>query len=110
MLLLGVGFNRCTALHFAESLVEKRRFMTVRFPALDHGRRFWVEVPNVADDNDTHFPVIGQRYLEAGRAKLGTIGDARSVLFSMRDLVEFAVEYFEAVLPAPRSLPLESKA
>lgn len=30
ILLLGVGFNRCTALHFAESLVAKRRTTTVR--------------------------------------------------------------------------------
>lgn len=39
ILLIGVGFNRCTALHYAESLVEKRRTTTVRFPALDGGRR-----------------------------------------------------------------------
>lgn len=98
ILLLGVGFNRCTALHFAESLVEKRRVMTVRFPALENGGRIWREVPNVADDNDTHFPIIGQEYLSAGRANPGSVGNARSVLFSMRDLVDFAVRYFEAVL------------
>lgn len=97
-LLVGVGFNRCTALHFAESLVEKRRVTNVRFPSLDGGRRMWHEVPNVADDNDTHFPVIGQRYVAAGRARLGSVGDAQSVLFPMRDLVEFAVAYFEHVL------------
>jgi aminoglycoside 3-N-acetyltransferase len=100
ILLLGVGFNRCTALHFAESLVEKRRTTTVRFPTLDGGRRVWLEVPNVADDNDTHFPIIGKEYLAAGQAKVGSIGDAQSTLFSMRDLVDFAVRYFEAVLPA----------
>jgi aminoglycoside 3-N-acetyltransferase len=99
ILLLGVGFNRCTALHFAESLVEKRRVTTVRFPALDEGRRVWLEVPNVADDNDTHFPIIGREYLSAGRAKVGSLGDAQSTLFPMRDLVDFAVSYFEAVLP-----------
>ncbi|MEE9229538.1 MAG: AAC(3) family N-acetyltransferase [Acidobacteriota bacterium] len=98
VLLLGVGFNRCTALHFAESLVAKRRLTKVRFPSLDGGRRVWLEVPNVADDNDTHFPVIGENYVSAGRAKLGSIGEAESVLFPMRDLVDFAVPYFESVL------------
>jgi aminoglycoside 3-N-acetyltransferase len=98
VLLLGVEFNRCTALHFAESLVAKRRVTTVRFPALEEGRRVWIEVPNVADDNGTHFPVLGQEYVAAGRARRATIGDAPSLLFPLRDLVDFAVRYFEAVL------------
>lgn len=98
ILLLGVGFNRCTALHFAESLVEKRRVTTVQFPALDNGRRVWLDLPNVADDNDTHFPIIGQEYLSVGTARLGPIGVAQSTLFPMRDLVDFAVTYLEAVL------------
>lgn len=98
VLLLGVGFNRCTALHFAESLLDKRRVTTVRFPAVDNGRRVWMEVPNVANDNDTYFPLIGQKYVSAGRARHGRIGDAHSVLFPMCDLVDFAVVHFEALL------------
>lgn len=98
VLLLGVGFNRCTALHFAESLLEKRRVTTVRFPAEEEGRRVWIEVPNVADDNDTFFPLIGQGYVSAGRARHGRIGDAPSMLFPMRDLVDFAVGQFESLL------------
>lgn len=98
VLLVGVGFNRCTALHFAESLSSKRRVASVRFPVQEEGRRVWVEVPNVADDLDTHFPVIGRNYLSAGRANRGRIGEAESVLFPMRDLVGFAADYFEATL------------
>ena len=98
ILLLGVGFNRCTALHFAESLVAKRRTMTVRFPRLDGVRREWVAVPNVANDLDTHFPVIGAQYVAANRAAEGTVGEAAAVYFRMRDLVDFAREYFERVL------------
>jgi aminoglycoside 3-N-acetyltransferase len=98
VLLLGVGFNRCTALHFAESLLEARRVTTVRLPALDNGRRVWIEVPNVADDNDTHFPIIGQEYLSSGRARQGLVGDAQSTLVSMRSLVDFAVAYFKTEL------------
>ncbi len=98
ILLIGVGFNRCTALHYAESLVSKRRTMTVRFAAIEDGQRKWIEVPNVADDNDTLFPVIGKKYLESGKAKQSLLGEARSVLFPMRSLVDFAVDYFEEVL------------
>lgn len=98
ILLLGVGFNRCTALHYAESLVARRRLTKVRFPKSESGRRVWVEVPNVADDNDTHFPIAGEKFVAAGKARLGKIGEADSVLLSMRDLVEFSKAYFEQVL------------
>ena len=98
VLLLGVGFNRCTALHFAESLLDKRRVKTLQFPVLDNGQRVWMEVRNVADDNDTHFPVIGHKYVAAEGVRRGAIGDARSMLFPMRGLVDFAVSCFHEVL------------
>ena len=72
--------------------------MTVRFPAWEKGQRVWFEVPNVADDNNRLFPLIGERYLATGRAKQGTIGEAPSILFAMRDLVSFAKKSFEELL------------
>lgn len=98
VLLLGVGFNRCTALHFAESLASTRRVMTVRFPTVEDGRRVWHEVENIGDDNETHFPIVGDRYLETGDVRRGLVGRAPSLLFSMRSLVTFAVPYFERSL------------
>ena len=95
ILLLGVGFNRCTALHYAESLSKKRRTARARFPTIENGETVWIEVPNVADDNDRHFPIIGERYVAAGRAVRGNVGEATCSLFSMRDLVGFAVDYFD---------------
>ena len=77
--------------------MAKRRVTTVRFPTLEDERRVWVEVPNVADDYDTLFPAIGREFLTTGRAKQGRIGDANSVLFAMRDLVDVAVGYFDRV-------------
>jgi len=61
-------------------------------------RREWVDVPNVANDLDTHFPVIGAHYLAGKRAAEGTVGEAAAAYFRMRDLVDFAREYFERVL------------
>jgi aminoglycoside 3-N-acetyltransferase len=98
ILLLGVGFNRCTALHLAESTVARRRIMAVRFPRLEGVLREWVEVPNVADDHDTHFPIIGAQYLATKRAMEKSVGEAGAVYFKMRDLVDFARDYFERVL------------
>ena len=98
ILLLGVGFNRCTALHFAECLVEKRRTTTNRFAVMEGGRRTWMEVPDVADDNGVLFPVIGEQYVATGKAVVGQVGEAQATLFPMRDLVEFATAYFEREL------------
>ena len=97
-LLLGVGFNRCTSLHYAESLVPGRRTSISRLPVIENGRRVWVENPDMASDGGVHFPVVGKRFVEAGRVRAGQIGNARSMLFSTRELVDFAEGYFREAL------------
>jgi aminoglycoside 3-N-acetyltransferase len=97
-LLLGVGFNRCSSLHYAESLVPGRRTTMSRFPIMQNGERVWLEKPDMAFDNGVHFPVVGDKFV-ASRAHLsGRIGDADAMLFSTRDLVDFAEAYFRSAL------------
>ncbi|MGI9237056.1 MAG: aminoglycoside N(3)-acetyltransferase [Woeseiaceae bacterium] len=93
-LLLGVGFNRCTSLHYAESLVPQRRATVHRFPIMDNGERVWVAKPDMADDNGVHFPVVGDQFVAARAVRTGSIGSANSMLFSTRALVDFAESYF----------------
>jgi aminoglycoside 3-N-acetyltransferase len=102
-LLLGVGFNRCTSLHYAESLVPNRRTMISRFPIVENGVRVWVEKLSMGTDNGTHFPVVGQRFVEQGQVRRGRVGNADALLFSTRALVDFAVGYFREVLTCPGS-------
>ena len=45
------------------------------------GSAWWKEVPNVGDDNDTHFPAIGHKFASAGGVRQGTIGDADRCCF-----------------------------
>ncbi|MGH8189377.1 MAG: aminoglycoside N(3)-acetyltransferase [Steroidobacteraceae bacterium] len=97
-LLLGVGFNRCTSLHFAESLVPGRRTMVNRFPMVKQGKRVWVDATNMATDNGFHFPVVGQQFVDSGAVRVGRIGDAQALFFSTRELVDFAAGYFRRVL------------
>jgi aminoglycoside 3-N-acetyltransferase len=97
-LLLGVGFDRCTSLHYAESLVPARRTTVSRFLVTERGERVWVEKPNMAADNGLHFPVVGRRFVDSGDVRIGKIGDAESMLFSTRALVDFAAVYFREVL------------
>jgi aminoglycoside 3-N-acetyltransferase len=96
-LLLGVDFDRCTSLHYAESLVPGRRTTLSRFPLELDGRRVWVEKPDMAADNGVHFPSVGQRFIEGGRVQSGKVGNAECMLFSTKALVDLAAAYFEAL-------------
>ena len=93
-LLLGVGFNRCTSLHYAESLVPKRRTTTHRYPMNVNGERVWIETTDMANDDGFHFPVVGDQFAETASIRFGTVGQADSMLFSTRELVDFAESYF----------------
>lgn len=97
-LLLGVGFNRCTSLHYAESLVPNRRTMISSFPVIENGVRTWVEKLSMGTDNGTHFPIVGQRFVDRGHVRSGKVGHADTLLFSTRALVDFAEGYFREVL------------
>jgi aminoglycoside 3-N-acetyltransferase len=97
-LLLGVGFSRCSSLHYAESLVSARRTTISRFPIIQNGERVWVEKPDMAFDNGVHFPTIGAQFAAKGTIAAGRIGDANAQLFLTRDLVDFAESYFLSAL------------
>lgn len=97
-LLLGVGFNRCTSLHYAESLTPNRRTTTHRYPIIEDGERVWVENPDMANDDGEHFPVVGERFMASGKVAEGRVGEADALWFRTRDLVDFAVPYFESEL------------
>lgn len=97
-LLLGVGFNRCTSLHYAESLVPQRRTTTHSYPMNVNGERVWVENIDMANDDGVHFPIVGDQFAECAPIRSGTVGEANSMLFSTRDLVDFAKIYFEREL------------
>jgi len=100
-LLLGVGFNRCTSLHYAESLVPRRRTMISGFPIIENGVRVWVEKFSMGTDNGTHFPIVGQRFGDRGHVRSGKVGSADALFFSTRALVDFAEGYFREVLTSP---------
>ncbi|MGI9204731.1 MAG: aminoglycoside N(3)-acetyltransferase, partial [Woeseiaceae bacterium] len=93
-LLIGVGFNRCTSLHYAESLVQRRRTTIHRYPLMVEDQRVWVENEDMANDDGVHFPEVGEQFSADNRFPSGNVGDAHSMLFSTRKLVDFAAKYF----------------
>lgn len=99
-LLLGVGFNRCTSLHYAESLTPNRRTTTHRYPVIENSERVWIENADMANDDGEHFPAVGERFMATGKVRQGKVGQADALLFRTRELVDFAAEYFRQTLPA----------
>jgi aminoglycoside 3-N-acetyltransferase len=93
ILLLGVGHNRNSFLHHAETLVAGHRRKLRRFPYLVERHRVWVEVPDVGDDNDTHFPRVGAEFAEqaAGQGiRRANIGQADCQLIDSVPFIDFA--------------------
>lgn len=97
-LLLGVGFNRCTSLHYAEFLSTRRRTTQNHLPIVTNGESRWLKVQDMAADKSTHFPLVGERFASAGAVRKGKIGRADSLLFSTPQLVDFAKTYFDEYL------------
>jgi aminoglycoside 3-N-acetyltransferase len=97
VLILGVGFNRITLLHYAESLIPNGRRKTREFPVNKNGKYTWLTVKDVGDDLDTHFPIIGEKFIEKGKVFQHQIGNSICKLMSSEELVDFSVKYFENI-------------
>lgn len=89
LLLLGVGFNRLSMLHYAETLIPNGRRKTRLVPL--NGEV--VAYPDTGDDLDTHFPKIGDAAVKEGVAKAGQVGNARCYLMASRPIVALARKY-----------------
>ena len=63
-----------------------------------NGERTWMEVPDMAFDNGTHFPAVGAEFAKSRAIRTARVGGADAMLFSTRELVDFAVPYFARAL------------
>lgn len=97
ILALGVGFNRITLLHYAESLVPQGRRKQRKIPIEVNNSRSWQLVNDVGDDLDTHFPIIGEKFTLDGMATNKIIGNSLCSYMSSKDLVDYAVHYFQDI-------------
>ena len=72
-----------------------RRTTTNRFPVKSNNRIIWKEVKDLANDNNSLFPKIGDEFLKSNKNIItGTIGGAGCTLFRVSELVEFARAFF----------------
>ncbi|MDG4865792.1 AAC(3) family N-acetyltransferase, partial [Streptomyces sp. T-3] len=100
ILLVGVGHDRNTFLHYAETLTPRRRLKVRRFPMLIDGERVWVETPDIGNDNGTYFPLVGREFEELAGIRPVLVGNAECRLIPVRALVEFAVRRLDELLAA----------
>lgn len=92
VLLIGVDFDKCTALHLAERRAwPDRPRITEGAPLMRDGQRQWVafDTPSVMD-GDAFLP-IGASALRSGMATARSLGEGRGILVGMRPLVDHAV-------------------
>ena len=61
---------------------------------ITEGQRKWVENEDMANDDGVHFPAVGEGFVATGAVCCGRVGEANSMFFSTRKLVDFAESYF----------------
>ncbi|MEO1494495.1 MAG: AAC(3) family N-acetyltransferase [Pseudomonadota bacterium] len=95
ILLIGVGWNRASALHAAESIAAHRR-TKVRHLKTGPGDAPWIDAPDVADDLDRLFPLVGTAWEVTGAVAMGRLGRAECRLTGYDALVGFAADWIGA--------------
>ncbi len=94
VLLLGVGFDVCTAFHLAEYRVPSRKTEHSGAVLTERGRE-WITYVDVATDSDD-FDQLGAAYEPTATILRGQVGNADARLFPLREAVAFATNWLRA--------------
>ncbi|MER8090812.1 AAC(3) family N-acetyltransferase [Streptomyces sp. NPDC094048] len=92
VLLLGTGFDTCTAFHLGEYRVPAPPRRTYRCVVTAAGRRRWWEYEDAALD-DSDFAALGADFShtdDGAAVRTGPVGSSTSRLFRITDAVDFA--------------------
>ncbi|MGH3879893.1 MAG: aminoglycoside N(3)-acetyltransferase [Actinophytocola sp.] len=100
VLLLGVGFNSCTAFHLAEYRVPAPRTEFGGAVLTESGDREWITYTDVATNSDD-FTDLGETFENTGAVTKAQVGQAVTRLFDLDKAVAHAVAW----LPQHRKLP-----
>ena len=98
ILLIGVGHERNTSLHLAESRAAYpgKKEINQGAPILIDGKRRWAPIKEIEEHSEHDFTQIGTAYQKAGGTILtGKIGQVESQLIPQKELVDFAVNWME---------------
>ncbi|MGW3655579.1 aminoglycoside N(3)-acetyltransferase [Streptomyces sp. NPDC005151] len=92
VLLLGTGFDSCTAFHLGEYRAPTPPRRTYRCVVTTRGRRHWWEYEDVALD-DSDFAALGAEFARTDNGaavRTGPVGSTAARLFDFTDAVDFA--------------------
>lgn len=92
IMLIGTGFDSCTALHYAEFVQEDRTTSPQGAAIMKDGERIWQPFDCVDMDSE-RFPEIAKAY--PGPIETGQLGQAEVRIAAMRPLVEFGIEWLK---------------
>ena len=98
ILLMGVGYDNCTAMHFGEYLSHVRRVFLQGSAIKENGNRKWVTYLDYTYDTD-EFKEIGRKMEKSISVKKGKVGDADCRLFSFKEAVDFTSDYLKNKYP-----------
>jgi aminoglycoside 3-N-acetyltransferase len=105
ILLLGVGHDRNSSLHLAETRAVHGRRKIRRMLVAGPSGRDWVSVPDAEDDRGRLFPTIGTAFEARGTTRHGLVGSAESRLMVQRELVDFAEAWLNTHLRPHAAAP-----
>lgn len=96
VLLIGVGYDSCTALHLSENMLESKTFMNQGAAMLVDGKRQWIEYQSLDVDSD-RFPEIGEAFEKANPEDfyVGKLGQADCRIIQMKPLIEFGTNWLK---------------
>ena len=92
VLLLGTGYGNCTMFHLAEYRVGDIKTLNYAAPMMEGGKRVWKTYLDIESDNDC-FINMGEDFEQAGYVQVSQVGSAQTKLFSVRDAVDFGVNW-----------------
>ncbi|GAA5416421.1 SPbeta prophage-derived aminoglycoside N(3')-acetyltransferase-like protein YokD [Paraliobacillus ryukyuensis] len=89
ILLLGVGFDNCTAFHLAEYRLPNQKYKERHAPVLEDGKRVWKSHQEITF-RDELFPYIGESLEDTMYIPKSKIGSATFRIIPFKKAVDFA--------------------
>ncbi len=89
VLLIGAGFDSCTAFHLAEYRIDYQDVIKKGAPMIENGERIWKEYREL-EFRDELFEDLGADFDKAHKLNTSHVGSAHSRLFSVKEAVNYA--------------------
>ncbi len=92
ILLMGVGYDKATAMHLGEYFSEVRKIVLQGGAITQNGHRQWVKYLEIELNSD-EFVEIGKKMEASKLVRVGKIGKATCKLIKLKTAVDFTAEY-----------------